>query len=75
MVKSCVDAMACEFEVDAGQNEVEKISSFESPELWTIRNKEVPNFADSVILFKTMKHNLSLLALRVLLDAFKLRLS
>jgi hypothetical protein len=30
----------------------------------------VSNFADSAILFKAMKQNLSLLALRVLLNAF-----
>lgn len=62
--------MAREFGVDASQNGVEKISSFESPEKWTTHHKEVSNFADSAILFKAMKHNLSLLALRVLLDAF-----
>jgi hypothetical protein len=56
--------------VDANQIEVEKISSFESPEKWAIRNKQVAQFAESTVLFEAIKHNFSLLALRVLLDAF-----
>ena len=57
--------------MDHNESTVEKISNFESPEKWTIYNKQV---ARSTTLYTRTKRTFSRLALRIMLDAFLYKL-
>jgi len=71
VVKSCAESVASNFGINHHNDIVEKISTFESPEKWVIYNDHIArSIALNSGIQNGMKKNFSLLALRILLDAF-----
>jgi len=70
-VISCARSVAGKFELDDKENTIEKISKFESPEKWAIYNEQI---SASLASSSVLQYSHSLLALRVLLDAFLYKL-
>ena len=69
MVRSFGQAVSSEFEIPEGH--VEKISKYESPEKWVIKNPEASvSFREIRILYDAMQPQLAAVALRILVDAF-----
>jgi len=69
VVRSFGQAVSSEFEIPEG--DVEKISKYESPEKWIVKNPEVSvSLREMRTLYDAMQPQLAAVALRILVDAF-----